>query len=364
MTVLLVCYFSILFFILTALLLLSLKDRPRTYTQQIKFPRVSVLLAARNEEKNITGCLQALAGLNYPEEKLEILIGNDASEDATRRLAEEFAEGKPQFRIYDILENTGNARGKANVLAHLAKKAQGEYFFITDADIRVPSTWIQGLLEHMDEQTGIVSGVTVTESRTLSGKLQALEWIQAFGMITTVTELGIPVTAVGNNMVISRRAYGSTGGYEKIPFSVTEDFELFRQTLKKGWRFKNLINPEVLAWSMPAPGLSALMKQRKRWMKGAVQLPPLLVFVLLVQALFFPLIITTLALFPVWGALLWMGKILLQQLITALTMRKINIRSGLLKYFLIYELYAGLLSFAMVIYHILPFRVEWKGRKY
>lgn len=359
-------YFLILYFFLVFLILLWLRNKKGEAKVKVQSatPFASVLVAARNEEANIVRCLEALSKLNYPKDKIEILIGNDKSEDSTEKLVREFIKDKTQFSIYNIETDLGEARGKANVLAHLARKAKGEYFFITDADIAVPTGWISGLLKYVDENIGIVSGATNIEGESLFAKLQSLEWIYAFGMVKTVSDINIPVSAVGNNMMISREAYESVGGYENIPFSVTEDLQLFNETLKKGWAYRNVIDHEVLANSNPVETLSKLIKQRKRWMTGAVKLPFILVLSLFVQAIFFPMIIAMLFIFPALGLILWITKILLQQVFTALVMRRMKVWPGALKYFIIYEIYTNVFAFFLLIYFALPYKVEWKGRKY
>ncbi|WP_262489953.1 glycosyltransferase [Hymenobacter sp. AT01-02] len=65
-------------------------------------PRVSILIAARNEEATIERCLTALSRLNYPPEQLEILIGDDASTDNTAAIVAAFIANKPQFRLLSI----------------------------------------------------------------------------------------------------------------------------------------------------------------------------------------------------------------------------------------------------------------------
>jgi cellulose synthase/poly-beta-1,6-N-acetylglucosamine synthase-like glycosyltransferase len=364
MTFIIIIYFSLFFSFMMGLIVLAVNYKEEHKKELKVFPQVSILICARNEENNIIDCLSAIEKNNYPKENYEVLIGNDRSEDNTEKVVNNFIKGKANYKLIDIDSDMGLARGKANVLAHLTKHASGEYFFITDADIEIPKNWISGLLKYCNDETGIVSGATMVKGKSIFAKLQALEWIYAFGMVRTVSDLNIPVTAVGNNMVISRKAYESTGGYENIPFSLTEDFQLFRETLKRGWTYKNLLNTEALAYSKPAESFQKLLMQRKRWMTGAFQLPFILVLFLSVQAFFLPLIIVTLFLFPAWGGLLWMCKILLQQVFIALTLRRIRNGSSLLKYFLLFEIYSGFLSFFLMIFYILPVKVEWKGRKF
>lgn len=94
---------------------------------ELKF--VSVLVPAFNEENNITPKLNNLLALDYPKNKLEIIIGSDGSTDNTvaicRRFASEFDN------VICIEEKRG---GKANIINKLVSKAKGEYILITDAD--------------------------------------------------------------------------------------------------------------------------------------------------------------------------------------------------------------------------------------
>ncbi len=101
---------------------------------------ISILLAVRNEEKNILRCLSALAEQDYPINDMEILIGNDQSEDRSKELILDFIKEKPHFKLIDIQGNMGTAKGKGNVIAHLAHQAKGDYFLITDADVAVPKS--------------------------------------------------------------------------------------------------------------------------------------------------------------------------------------------------------------------------------
>ena len=237
-------------------------------------PRVSILVAARNEEASLPRCLASLRALAYPPELLEILVGNDASTDRTRAVAEAALLGyNADYEIIDITETLGPARGKANVLAHLARRATGSYLLITDADIAVPPTWVAGLLAHAAPGVGTVTGLTVVAGRGLLARLQRLDWLLSLALIQVGTEAGQPMTAMGNNMLVTRAAYRATGGYEALPFSVTEDFALFEAVNARGFGFRQLFEPAVRATSLPAPAWGALVRQRLRWLRGVAALP-------------------------------------------------------------------------------------------
>jgi cellulose synthase/poly-beta-1,6-N-acetylglucosamine synthase-like glycosyltransferase len=164
-------------------------------------------------------------------------------------------------------------------------------------------------------------------------------------------------------MFISKEAYRSTGGYENIPFSVTEDFQLFRETLKKGWKYKNLTNEGVLSYSRPMESFAKILQQRKRWMQGAVQLPLPMVIFLSLQSLFLPFILVTLVLYPTAGIVLWPAKILIQNTFNFIFLKRIKQRIDILIYAIPYELYSGILSVSLLFFFLMP-GVKWKGRKY
>jgi len=326
-------------------------------------PLISILIAARNEEQNILSCLQAIDQLHYPAEKLEVWIGDDQSADKTALIVHNFIQNRSNFHLKSITTLLGTARGKANVLAHLAHEAKGAFFCITDADVQVPPTWLNGLLSAYQEQVGMITGVTLVEGKGLFAKFQALDWLNALSLIKLASDVGKPVTAMGNNMMVSKAAYFSTGGYEKIPFSVTEDFELFRGIQAKGWISKQLLTTDVLAITPPVSDLISLLQQRKRWMKGAVQVPWYILLALAAQVVFYPILLYLLIVFPIAGIAIWSTKILLQSAWTIYHLFQLK-RTSLLPYVFIYEAYFMLLSLSSVLFYLLPIPVKWKGRIY
>ncbi|QKG52025.1 glycosyltransferase [Hymenobacter sp. BRD67] len=238
------------------------------------WPRVSILVAARNEEGNLPRCLGSLRSLEYPASLLEILVGDDASTDRTRAVAEASLAGyEGNYRVLAITDNLGRARGKANVLAHLARAATADYLLITDADIAVPPTWVAAMLAHAAPGVGTVTGLTVIAGPGLLARLQRLDWLLSLALIQVGTEAGQPLTAMGNNMLVIRPAYQATGGYEALPFSVTEDFALFKAVNAHGFGFRQLFEPAVRATSLPAASWGSLVQQRLRWLRGVAALP-------------------------------------------------------------------------------------------
>ncbi|MBO0356434.1 glycosyltransferase [Hymenobacter sp. BT186] len=362
LTVLLVGWFLIL---ATSTTLFATRPGSQPKPLPEPLPRVSILIAARNEEAAIARCLTAIRQLNYPAHLLEVLLGDDASTDATSALAARTMQGfAGSFSIVPVQETLGLARGKANVLAHLTRAASSNYFFITDADIAVPPTWIQGMLAHAAPGVGTITGLTLVDGPRLFDKLQGLDWLMSLGLVQVVSDLGRPVTAMGNNMLVTRAAYEAIGGYEALPFSVTEDYALFQATIRQGFGYRIIFRPEVLAVSLPMRTLSNLLQQRRRWMHGAESLPWSLRGGALYYTGFYPLLVgLAWVAGPGPAALVLAVKMLLQGALAYFCYRRAGRRAPLWLMPLA-ELYNFILTFTLTTYRLLPLSFQWKGRRY
>lgn len=327
-------------------------------------PTISVLVAARNESNNIASCLQSLLHLNYPLNKIEILVGDDDSEDETAAIIDAIAAQHQQVKRIPIQASTSHVKGKANVLMQLAQEAKGTFLLITDADILVSPEWANELLAHINsDQTGIVSGTTLVHDTSLGGQLQGIDWLYFMGLLKGFELLGIPGTAVGNNMIIRKEAYESTGGYAEIPFSVTEDFSLYKAVRKKGWLTRNILTAQSLNVSAPVYPFSALLHQRKRWLIGAKQLPLFWWLLFGLMASVMPALIVLAFYYPLWAFQLWLIKFVLQSLFILVVQHRIGLRKQIGK-LLLYEGYGWFVSICTQVFFLLPVGMEWKKRTY
>jgi len=329
----------------------------------VNFPSVDILIAARNEEDNIEACLDSLVALDYPKDKLNIWVGNDGSTDGTWQVIEKYVSKHSNLKGFQITEHTIKGNGKANVLAQLALKSHGDWIFITDADMIVTKHWVQAMLSAAEiEQAALVSGTSLVIGSNWLSKFQRLDWLYTTSMLKVVSDLGVPVTAIGNNMAITRLVYEEIGGFESLPFSVTEDLEIFKH-VKKSHRTMNLFSAEVLNKSVPQKSIIQLLVQRKRWMRGAFELPIHLLGTLLIQAIYFPTIIILAIYHPVAGISFWLTKWLLKYLFSIISAKKLKEKVSIIDSF-VSEWYLMLFSMASILYYFWPGKIYWKGRSY
>lgn len=118
------------------------------------FPTVSVLIAARNEEKDIGWKIAETLAWDYPSGRLEILIGSDASTDGTDETIRSVRDVRVKFA-----RNPERA-GKAATLNLLARLAQGELLFFTDANTHIEPQCLKAMVRHFaDPRIGCVTGM-------------------------------------------------------------------------------------------------------------------------------------------------------------------------------------------------------------
>jgi cellulose synthase/poly-beta-1,6-N-acetylglucosamine synthase-like glycosyltransferase len=326
---------------------------------------VSILIAARNEEKNILSCLQSIVNQNYPVEKLQILVGDDSSEDQTEFIVKSFIQDHPHFQYHKINGVICNLYGKQNVLAQLAHHANGNIIVITDADITHHPDWLSHLIAPLqNDNIGIVSGATIVNPMDCWSSLQSIDWL--IGMITVkaMDELGLAITSVGNNMAFSRKAYDAVGGYENLPFSITEDYLLFDAIRKKGFGWKWLFDKRVLNLSAPIPDWRTLIHQRSRWFKGGSSGPWYALVLFGYYTLANPILILSLLLFNTTIILELFFCKYISDIILIISGCLLTQKRVILRYMLWYPVYSVLTSLIIGMYLLLPMKVIWKGRKY
>lgn len=338
-------------------------DEPVKILPDDALPHIAVLVAARNEENNISKCLQSLVNQDYPADKIQILVGNDQSTDNTRVLVDQFVRQYQNITQVHITAPIGKARGKANVLAQLAHQTNAAYFLITDADIETRPGWARNLVSFFNPKTGIVSGTTVVTGSSLWERMQQADWLYFMGLLLTFDKIGMHSTAVGNNMAISRDAYLSTGGYENFDFSVTEDYKLFEQVRSKGWKTINMCNPASINFSAAAADIKTLLNQRKRWLTGAKDLPFYWWLIFGIYGFFMPVFILLLFLNVKLALALYAIRFIIQASTIAIQLKKIRLQIRAFD-FLFYEAYSIIITLCTAFYFIIPVKLNWKNRYY
>jgi cellulose synthase/poly-beta-1,6-N-acetylglucosamine synthase-like glycosyltransferase len=136
------------------------------------YPKVSILISAYNEEKNIENKIKALLDADYPDERIEILIGSDGSTDTTNKILEGYTNApvlQPSREIKIFIKN--EREGKSAMLNLLAERAQGEILVFTDARQKLDKNALKELVKHFgDQKVGSVSAALFYENENHENK--------------------------------------------------------------------------------------------------------------------------------------------------------------------------------------------------
>ena len=326
-------------------------------------PNISILVAARNEASNILDLFASIENINYPKEKLDVLIGDDASNDETATIIQNYIADKPHYQLFEIVEKRAGLLGKTNVLAQLTAKAKGDYFFITDADIKLPQNWISSMLDFKTENVGVITGVTIVDGPSIFHKCQAIEWLVALKLIKTLSDFKVPVTGMGNNMAVSKNAYEAVGGYEKIGFSIVEDYAIFKGIVAKNFEFIQHFNRDVLATTKPPANLKTYFQQRKRWLTGGIKSGSVLLIPAFLQALLLPFLLV-LAFLNLKITLLFWGVFFGINMVVAIKAILKTKQNHLLANVIPFHGYLLVFMFLQLVFYIYPSKINWKGREY
>jgi len=355
------------YFLQGVVLLIGLA-RTRYASDAAHEPTVTIVVAARNEERSIGACIASLAAVDYPKDKLEIVVVNDQSSDRTAAIVEDAAGVHPFVRLVHALPATGAVHGKANALAQGIDTAHGEIVMMTDADCTAHPQWVRRTVGYFTKGTGIVAGFTLLDVRGWFSGMQSLDVAYILGIGAAAMGLRMPMSCIGNNFSFRRAAYNEVGGYRGIPFSVTEDFALFKAIVNTGrWDYKFPVQPETLIMSGACDRWLDLYRQKRRWAVGGKKIQPqgivLLLIGLAVHAgiiaeIFSPSLISM----PVFigGMAL---KLAADYWFLYALLRRTGQRSQL-RHFLVFELYflAYVVLIPFVVY--LGGKVVWKERKF
>ena len=262
-------------FVLAGLALVFNNEKKSFMNRGLVKNSISVIIPAKDEAENLPVLFASLEKQTY--QNFEIILVDDRSDDKTFQVMKNFQLKYPD-RV-KVLRNEKTFHGKnpkQMVLDVGSRIASGKILLFTDADCRVPETWVEKMsLPYNDEKVGLVFGAVTTEcGKGFLSAFQRFDHILRYHYTAACAGLKNPTGGFGNNLSIRAEALSDIGGFADIEFSVTEDAQLIARVRDTGkWKITARSSQESTVLAKPVSTWKQLAVQELRWSTGAVHAP-------------------------------------------------------------------------------------------
>ncbi len=231
------------------------------YAKILNFPSVTFLVPAYNEESHIGECLRSLIRLDYPKDKLKIIVINDGSKDKTREIAK-------KFKGVTVLDKK-NEGSKAAALNYGMKFVDTELVACMDADSTPSRNYLKKVISHFnDESVGAVtSAVKIKKISTLVSKIQWVEYLMSVIFRKLFSILDCQFVVPGPGGIYRTGVLRKVGKFETE--NLTEDMEMALRLKVNGYKIENCLDAYV--YTVCPKNFKDLFKQRMRWYRGYLE---------------------------------------------------------------------------------------------
>ena len=227
---------------------------------------ISVVVSARNEEKNIKNLLDSIHKQIYTN--FELIIIDDHSKDNTVQIIENF-----NFKNCSVLKLNDNQQGKKEALYTAISKSKGELIVTTDADCIMGKNWLYNIATFFQQEKAefIIGPVKQTITNNFFQNLFSLDFLSLQAAGAGATELQNPFMCNGANLAFTKNLWKKTNIIEGQKYASGDDVFFLHTAiniiLKKSIRF--LFSEDAIISTNSPANISEFFKQRIRWASKA-----------------------------------------------------------------------------------------------
>jgi len=226
-----------------------------------RFPKVTICVPAYNEEKNLAKTIESLLNLDYPKDKLEVMVIDDGSKDRTYEIAKKFEK-------YGVRVFKKKNEGKGPTLNFALKHSKGELFGALDADSFVNSDALKKMIGYFENPKvmAVTPSLKVYQPKNVLQKIQYIEYLFGVFLRKIFAFLGSIHVTPGPFTIYRRCFFEKCGGYDE--HNPTEDIEIALRIQSKHYEIENSANANV--YTVAPKRFRSLLKQRIRWYLGFI----------------------------------------------------------------------------------------------
>jgi len=274
--------------------------------------KVSILIAARNEEEKIARTIDDILAQSYPAALIELIIVDDHSTDRTSDIVSSYSEKGVKLIRLNEKEKLNSYKKKA--IAEAISMASGELIVTTDADCRMKPNWIKTIVSFYEE-TGsklISSPVVYHQEKSFFERLQTLEFLYLIGLGASSIGNKMPSTCNGANLAYRKDVFIELGGFKGIDELASGDDELFLHKVASQYPDKIGFckSADAIVYTDAKETLPEFISQRKRWASKSTKYKDKKIVALGVAIWLFNLIIFANVLLGLYIADIWIIALL------------------------------------------------------
>ncbi len=226
-------------------------------------PSLSIVVAARNEERALPDCLAALQQQDYTG-AWEVIVVDDRSGDGTGEVLAEWARLWPQLRWVQAPEDRLFYCPKKSALAQGIAIARGEVLLFTDADCRPPADWARSMAAHFVDGVGLVAGHAQPQlGGSFLQRLLSVDNLAVGALGVGSFAQGKALSCTGRNLSYRRQLYDEVGGFESIGHLLGGDDVYFMRAVAQKTRWQQVFNRDVVVDCLAPSGEWQQVLQQK-----------------------------------------------------------------------------------------------------
>lgn len=230
--------------------------------------KISIVIAAKNEERNLEGLFASLDSLEYPQEEFEIIIVNDNSADRTYQKLDDYSSERPNVKVLTFTDK--EAPPKKGALALGIAEAKYDFIMITDADCRPVKDWISAFVSSFRDGHDFVFGIAPFNQKNNSdiNSLVCFENLRSTLLTLSAAGHGLPYSAAARSFGFKKDSFNRIGGYSQITNSIGGDDDLLlKEAVKSNMSIGVVTNPQALVYSDAPVSTSDYFFQKRRHTK-------------------------------------------------------------------------------------------------
>ena len=228
---------------------------------------VSIMIAARNEERMIESTIQDILAQDYPAHLLQLIVVDDHSKDRTSEIVLSFID--PRVKLINLNEKEPLNSYKKKAISEAIKVSNAELIISTDGDCRMGPNWLKSVvtLYESGDYKMISSPVSYFEEQNIFEEMQSLEFLFLIGLGASGIGNGNPTTCNGANLAYRRDVFHELKGFQGIDHLASGDDELFMHKVASA--YPNGIgfckSRDAIVYTHAKANLGEFIQQRKRW---------------------------------------------------------------------------------------------------